>query len=235
MAKPLRLLIVDHQVGPRECLCELVRALGFHTVGVGSPDLALEELERGGFDVLVTGEDLDDLVTGTLLIEEGRRRGLLRDVRCVLLAAHPVAGLPPETSLVMMPQQAERLEQLLRRFEAERRPQALATVDPIRLVLYLRSSTPSSQRALDVVEEALTHFPPGSVALDVRDLSRDPEAPVEHDVVLTPALVREGGGSSEWLMGELDSAAPVVTLLEQAGLTPREPARVARPRSNRPA
>lgn len=234
MPRPPRVLVVDHQVGPRECLVELARALGHEALGVGAPEAALEELERDRFELMVVNQDLDDLVTGALLIEEARRRALLSTTRCVLLCARPLDAPPADTVQLTTPDRTARLEGLLRAL-APSEPVRIGdeTPEAVRLVLYLRTATASSKRAFRAVEQALSLFPPGVVRLDVRDLSVDPEAPVEHDVALTPALVREGPGGAEFLMGELDAPGPVIEFLEAAGLRRQEPARVARPRSNR--
>jgi CheY-like chemotaxis protein len=235
MGQRLRLLVVDHLVGARECFCELMRALGHSAAGAGSPDAALEELERGGFDVLVTHQELDDLVTGSLLIEEARRRGLLDGVHSVLLAARPVARLPTRTTQLNTPREAGRLEQLLASFVVQgHRPRAPSPTDPLRLVLYVRSATASSQRALALVAQALAEFSSDAVTLEIRDLSQDPDVPVDHDVALLPALVPAGAAHLPWLMGEFDSAAAVVRLLERAGLPRLGASPDARPPSSCP-
>lgn len=58
---PRRVLLVEDNTATRTTLERLLQMSGFEVKGVGDADTAIAELDRGGFDVLLTDLDLDGI------------------------------------------------------------------------------------------------------------------------------------------------------------------------------
>jgi CheY-like chemotaxis protein len=112
----LRVLVVEDNDDLRELTCEMIVALGYGSVGVGSAEAALESLRAGGVDAVFTDVQLpgmDGLALARRLVDEG--------MPVVVLTGRAVGDdLPPGARLLYKPFRIDAVEELLAQIAAAR-------------------------------------------------------------------------------------------------------------------
>ena len=95
----MRLLIVEDDQDGREMLTELFRMNAWQV----TPVEAMVELRAGGFDVVISDEDLAG-ASGSAMLREASEAGLLRDVGALMYTAEPGdLELPPGVRVLKKP------------------------------------------------------------------------------------------------------------------------------------
>lgn len=79
---PPRILIVDDETAQMKALCNTLKDRGYETVGFSSPKGALAELERSGFDLLLSDLMMPEM-TGIELLQAALKRS--PDMVCVIM------------------------------------------------------------------------------------------------------------------------------------------------------
>jgi DNA-binding response OmpR family regulator len=82
----MRLLIVEDDRDGREMLAELFRLHAWEVTAVPSVDGGMTELRGGGFDVVISDEELLDR-SGSCMLRDAAREGLLRNVGALVYTA----------------------------------------------------------------------------------------------------------------------------------------------------
>ncbi len=88
-----------------------------------------------------------------------------------------------------------------------------------RLSLYVIGATPHSARAIANLRRICEEHAPGEYELKVVDVTHNPKAAKEHQIVATPTLIREAPLPLRRLVGDM-SRDDVVA--QRLGLPPRE-------------
>ena len=105
----MRLLIVEDDQDGREMLTELFRMQSWHVTPVPDTRAAMVELRAGGFDVITSDEDLDGK-SGSAMLREASREGLLERVGALMYTAEPSQlELPPGVRVLQKPMGITRL------------------------------------------------------------------------------------------------------------------------------
>lgn len=91
----MRLLIVEDDLDGREMLSELFRLHDWEVTAVPSTTSGLELLRSGGFDVVISDEDLCGQ-SGSCMLREADREGLLGNVGVLMYTAEPTDLDVPE-------------------------------------------------------------------------------------------------------------------------------------------
>jgi DNA-binding response OmpR family regulator len=222
----MRLLIVEDDPDGREMLAELFRTHEWIVTAVPSTEAALDELRAGGFEVVISDEDLEGR-SGSGMLCEASEEGLLQNVGVLMYTADPSRlSVPPgvrvlrkplgilrllDEAKAMLPEPADVADRQRVPSSGERRSHN-ATVE---LVLYVTDS-PSSLRALANMRRVLQQMQPARVKVVVHDLAKDPLDPaaVDDSVSFAPVLVKRKPGEAKQFVRDLDSTHSLARLIE---------------------
>ena len=216
----MRLLIVEDDPDGREMLTELFSMHDWTVTAVPSTQAAMNELRAGGFDVVISDENLEGQ-SGSTMLRQASDEGLLRNVGVLMYTAEPgLLELPEGVRVLRKP---TGLAKLLDEAKALAHDEKAVAPEPpsgertrkkrVELVLYVTSS-PSSQRARRTLEEVLATTHPARLKVVVRDLERDPFD--DEQWIDTPMLVKRERGHELPCCGvDLDSAQRLTALIEQ--------------------
>lgn len=155
----MRLLIVEDDPDGRELLAELFKSHAWHVTAVPTTCAALTELRRGGFDVVVSDEDLEGQ-SGSSMLCQASAEGLLRSVGALMYTAESARlEVPAGVRVLRKPLGITILLDAVRAL-AGKSPRATSPgaaerpSKPGQLAVYATES-PSSQRALRELERGL--------------------------------------------------------------------------------
>lgn len=99
----MRLLIVEDDPDGREMLVELFRAHHWDVTAVPTTQAAMAELRGGGFEVVITDEDLDGH-SGSGMLRDAADEGLLQNVGALMYTADPGRlSVPPGVRVLCKP------------------------------------------------------------------------------------------------------------------------------------
>ena len=157
----MRLLIVEDDADGREMLAELFRMHAWDVTAVTTTEAAMVELREGGFDVVISDEDLEGR-SGSSMLREASAAGLLHDIGTIMYTAEPRGlDVPVGCRVLRKPLAIASLLEEANALLPE--PQAQATRPPdsgkrvrqrVELTLYTTDS-PSSQRAVRDLERVI--------------------------------------------------------------------------------
>ena len=237
----MRLLIVEDDQDGREMLAELFRMHEWSVTSVPTTSAAMVELRGGGFDVVISDEDLQGQ-SGSTMLREASAEGLLTNVGVLMYTADPGwLRVPAGVKVLRKPLGLTKLLDEAKAVAPDDTvaPSGAATwgaVTPgqngkrgspvpdsgrrsrsrsVELVLYVTSSD-SSQRALRNLEGVFAKIAPARVRVLVHDLEREPLADsADHDHV-APRLVKTQPGQDPMCFAvELESSQRLTALIEQ--------------------
>jgi DNA-binding response OmpR family regulator len=216
----MRLLIVEDDQDGREMLAELFRIHAWEVTAVPTTEAGMTELRKGGFDVVISDEDLVGS-SGSAMLREASAQGLLRNVGALMYTAEPARlDLPEGERVLQKPIGITRLLDEVQAVVAEpaevRVPSSGARTrkTTIELVLYVTDS-PSSQRALRNLHAVLAEMNPKRVEIVVHNVDRDPldEGAAASRISSTPVLVKRHPGEQLRYVGDLDSTRSLEALI----------------------
>ncbi len=216
----MRLLIVEDDQDGREMLTELFRMHAWDVTPVPSAVAAMVELRAGGFDVILSDENLEG-ASGSAMLREASKEGLLKHVGALMYTAQ--AGqleLPPGVKVLQKPMGISLLVDAVTAaasyppsFGERLKPaSASAKSGPVELVLYVTDS-PQSRRALRTMQSVLDQVNAQRVKVVIRNIEDDPAACSDESIVVAPVLVKKRPGEQERFVGNLDSAPSLAALL----------------------
>jgi hypothetical protein len=84
---------------------------------------------------------------------------------------------------------------------------------PVEMVLYVSPGSPASARAQQNIQGLVARLDPARVALDIRDVSEDPEGAEADRILFIPTLVVRRPLLT-WIVGDLTNADEVVRMLK---------------------
>jgi DNA-binding response OmpR family regulator len=218
----MRLLIVEDDLDGREMLAELFRMHDWIVTAVPSTHAGMNELRAGGFDVIISDENLDGQ-SGSSMLREASEEGLLTTVGALMYTAEPGAlEVPNGVRVLRKPLAITRLLDEVNALAPEvidGAPTPSSGARPrkgrVELVLYVTSSA-SSQRALDSLQQVLAEKHPARVQLVVHDLERDPRQELARHIPFAPMLVKkEQGRELQRFVGDLESRTRLTKIIEE--------------------
>jgi DNA-binding response OmpR family regulator len=214
----MRLLIVEDDQDGREMLTELFRMHAWDVTPVPSTAEAMVELRAGGFDVVISDENLAG-ASGSAMLREASEEGLLQDVGALMYTAEPgQLELPPGVRVLQKPLGIARLLDAVAAAvsdapgSGERLKAKPKQRSPVELVLYVNDSAPS-RRALRAMQRALDEVNASHVKVIIRNIEEEPLESEDDDIAVTPVLVKNRPGEPERFVGNLDSARSLAALI----------------------
>jgi DNA-binding response OmpR family regulator len=228
-----RILLVEDDEDTRQLLALALSGEDYAVDQASTAAQGLERLRRTAYQLVLTDYDLPGM-TGSAMLKEAARQGLLRAAATVVVTAHPSPeGVEPAGLMRKPLQLAEFLKQvrhILVGMTGE-------TADPavpgggavpvgephpqVELVLYVTADSAACQRARSHLVSALSAFDPSQIRLDICDVGQDPQRGEADHVVFTPTLVTRCGGVANWVLGDLGDRTMLIDLLHVYGVEPR--------------
>ncbi len=229
---PARILYVEDDEDIRDTLTMLLEHEGYQVTALPDAALAIEELARSRFDLLLTDFQLPDR-DAAWLIRTATERGVLADTPVIVLSgAHEPGGIEGYRFLHKPVSQ----EALLAAFDdamprratpTSARPRVV-TDTALRLVLYVSGDAPSARAARRNLLRVLGDVAPERVDVTVHDISagRSWVSAAEQDrVVVVPTLVRRWPPPRVCIAGDLSDVDRVRAAVLPAELVAPGPAR----------
>lgn len=166
--------------------------------------------------------------TGSWMLQEATRLGLLTDTVAVIVTAHPDVRDLADVQVISKPLDLDEFLEQVRGILA-------VTLDAgdgktmggeannagshrVELVLYISSASPASIQAHRNLERLLSHFESSQVKCSVRDLVREPFAGEEDRIAFTPTLVKRFPEPRMWVLGNLRETEILSDLLRVCGV-----------------
>lgn len=165
--------------------------------------------------------------TGTWMLHEAARQGLMEGTDALIVTAHPNVGQLTGVQVVAKPLDLDAfLEQVRRILSTCTRGTSdgpgSSRRHRVELVLYVSSESVASTQARRNLERLLARFEPSHINVTVCDLSLAPLAGEADRVAFTPTLVRRYPEPRMWVLGNLREADIVADMLRAAGVGRKE-------------
>jgi DNA-binding response OmpR family regulator len=230
---PTRLLYVEDDDDLRDMIAlEFVDA-GFDVTAVSSAETALEELQRSGYDILLTDYNLTG-ETGRWLLEQASLKGLLQQTAAMVLTSERspagVSGYKVLSKPIDFGVLLATISDAIGRLLPAQPVVNLGAPPPaeLELVLYVTSTSQDSHKAIRNLHRALKPYDPHRFRLTIVDVAHGGDDAwyqgLEEDrIIVTPTLVRRRPGPKTWIVGTLAPIDAVEQLLASAfGLQEQE-------------
>jgi CheY-like chemotaxis protein len=227
VAKPgtTTILIVEDQDDVRRMLATALALEGHRTDEAANAAEGLTRLKQCRYQLVLSDYAMPG-GTGSWMLQEATRLGLLDHTAAVIITAHPDVDPPPGVVVIPKPLDLDDfLEQLRRLFDIIDERDHPTTDKPhqykVELVLYVSSASSASRQARISVELVLADFDMSQVRYSVHDLVTEPLAGAADRITFTPTLVRRYPAPRVWLLGGLRDRHIVADQLRACGVASR--------------
>lgn len=231
-----RILVVEDQDDVRRMLVTALEIDGHDVDEADSALAGLKRLQQRRYNLVLSDYAMPG-GTGTWMLHEADRLGLMADAEALIITAHPDIRELADVEVITKPLDLdfflEQVRKLLVSRQAERVPVSarsasdVALMDrengsprqhKVELVLYVSSASPVCAQAQHNIERLLTRFDASQVKFSVCDLVREPLAGDADRIAFTPTLVKKYPEPKMWLVGNLRNAEVLADLLRVAGV-----------------
>lgn len=170
--------------------------------------------------------------TGTWMLHEASRLGLMEHTVALIVTAHPDVRDLQDVEVIRKPLDLDFFLEQVRRTLAggsshgagrSKRSSAggRASRHRVELVLYVSSSSAASVQARRNLERLLERFDSSQLKFTICDLEKDPTAGEADRIAFTPTLVKRYPEPKMWVLGNLKHPEIVADLLNVYGVDPR--------------
>lgn len=230
--QPARILVVEDQDDVRRLLVTALEIDGYAVEEAASANDGLKRLQEARYNLVLSDYAMPG-GTGTWMIHEATRRGLMEGTLALIVTAHPDVRELANVEVISKPLDLDHFLGQVRRLLGARGEHAV-TPSPhaaegyaygshrVELVLYVSSSSPASTQAKRNLERLLQRFDTAQVKFTLCDLGRDPLAGEADRIAFTPTLVKRYPEPKMWVLGNLREADIVGDLLRVCGVDARE-------------
>ena len=170
--------------------------------------------------------------TGTWMLHEATRRGLLDNTVALIVTAHPDQRDLTDVAVITKPLDLDYFLEQIRRLLAEAAPTADGAAHPmgeretslhkVELTLYVSSASPACVQARRNLERLLERFDASQVKFTICDLVREPLAGEADRIAFTPTLVKRYPEPRMWVLGNLREPQIIADLLRLCGVDAKE-------------
>jgi CheY-like chemotaxis protein len=234
-ATPARILVVEDQHDVRRMLVTALEIEGYRVDEAASGAEGLNRLQEARYSLVLSDYAMPG-GTGTSMLHEATRLGLMDSTVALIVTAHPDVRELSQVEVIRKPLDLDFfLEQVRRILEAapgsggpSRDEGTMSGAgEPvgehrIELVLYISAASPASIQARRNLERLLAGFEATQVGLTVCDLTRDPLAGDADRVAFTPTLVKRYPEPRMWVLGNLRETELLSDLLRVCGVDAKE-------------
>ena len=228
-----RILVVEDQEDVRRMLVTALEIEGHAVAEAANANEGLQRLRDGRFNLVLSDYAMPG-GTGTWMLHEASRLGLMDDTVALIVTAHPEVTDLAEVEVITKPLDLDFfLEQVRRVLASGGAGGVAAGPDPgrrgaqrvahrVELVLYISSASPASIQARRNLERLLAVFNQSQVKFTVCDLVADPRGGDADRIAFTPTLVKRYPEPRMWVLGNLRDSDIVADLLRMCGVDARE-------------
>jgi hypothetical protein len=165
--------------------------------------------------------------TGTWMLHEATRRGLMNRTAAMIVTAHPDIRDFADILVISKPLDLDIFLEQVRRILSEadggveNQPTAAAGAalpHKVELVLYVSSASAASMQAKLNLERVLRHVDTAQIKVTICDLVRDPLAGDADRISFTPTLVKRYPEPRMWVLGNLRDPEVLTDLLRVCGV-----------------
>ena len=229
-----RILIVEDQDDVRRMLATALGIEGHQVDEAGTAAEGLKCLQQTSYDLVLTDYAMPG-GTGTWMLQEASRQGLMSGTVALIVTAHPDVRELQDVEVISKPLDLDnflnQVKHILASGRQERVSPPASAEDTsrsgvrnrhrIELVLYVSSASPNCVTARSNLERLLEQFEASQVRYKVCDLERDPFAGEADRIAFTPTLVKRYPEPKMWVLGNLREPQIVADLLRACGVEPK--------------
>ena len=239
--QPARILVVEDQDDVRRMLVTALEIDGHAVDEADSAPAGLKRLHETHYNLVLSDYAMPG-GTGTWMLHEANRLGLMSDSVALIITAHPDVRDLADVEVISKPLDLDFfLEQVRRLLDTRQRaaassnggnrhsPRGESVHEPsqrsgttkVEFVLYVSSASPTSMQAQRNIERLVAQFDRSQLKLTICDLVRDPLAGEADRIAFTPTLVKKYPEPKMWLVGNLRDSEILVDLLRVCGVDPK--------------
>ena len=230
-----RILVVEDQEDVRRMLVTALEIEGHAVAEAANAAEGLQRLREARYNLVLSDYAMPG-GTGTWMLHEASRLGLMDDTVALIVTAHPEVKDLAEVEVITKPLDLDFfLDQVRRVLASEgangggkgptpRRqgPKRASRAHRVELALYISSASPASIQACRNLERLLSDFDQSQVKFTVCDLVTNPRGGEADRVAFTPTLVKRYPEPRMWVLGNLKDSDIVADLLRMCGVDARE-------------
>jgi CheY-like chemotaxis protein len=211
-----RILVVEDQDDVRRLVATALEIEGYEVHEAANAQEGLRRLRQRRYHLVLTDYAMPG-GTGTWMLREAERLGLLAGTAAMIVTAHPDVRELSDVTVVNKPLDLDNFLERVRSVVPLPRSPEGAKPQPIELVLYISSTSPASIRARQNLEELLSRFESSRITCTVVDLVTDPMAGDADRISFTPTLVKRSPGPRTWVLGNLQNPSILTDILQASG------------------
>jgi DNA-binding NtrC family response regulator len=224
--QPARILVVEDQEDVRRMLVTALEIEGHHVAEAANARDGLKHLQEARYNLVLSDYAMPG-GTGTWMLHEATRQGLMDGTVALIITAHPDIRDLADVEVISKPLDLDSFLAQVRRLLAETvvhdepestRGDAGQPRPKVELVLYVSSESPTSIHARRNLERLLAQFDSAQVKCTVCDLGRDPFAGEADRIAFTPTLVKRFPEPRMWVLGNLREPEILADLLRVCGV-----------------
>jgi CheY-like chemotaxis protein len=234
-----RILVVDDQDDVRRMLVTALEIDGHQVDEADSAPAGLRKLHESSYHLVLSDYAMPG-GTGTWMLHEANRLGLMADAVALIITAHPDVRDLADVEVITKPLDLDFFLEQVRRLLVSRHSTAGNPKTTVRgngdhrdgqngpgarhkveFVLYVSSASPASVQAQRNVERLLSQFNDDQVKYTVCDLVGEPLAGEADRICFTPTLVKRFPEPKMWLVGNLREPEMLEDLLRVSGVDPK--------------
>ncbi|HET7220110.1 MAG TPA: response regulator [Vicinamibacterales bacterium] len=227
--KSPRILVVEDQEDVRRMMATALEIEGYRVDEAANAQDGLRQLRTQRYDLVLSDYAMPG-GTGTWMLAEAVRFGLMRETPALIVTAHPDVRELANVAVINKPLDLDyfldEVRHLVGPSQRSARWSSDFRIDPIadehaeavELVLYVSSTSPASIEAQRNLELLLQSVDRTRVRWTVVDLATNPWAGAADRVAFTPTLVKRSPGPPAWVLGNLRDRTIVANLLRASGI-----------------
>jgi len=214
-----KILVVEDQEDVRRMVATALEIEGYEVDEAANAHEGLRHLERKNYQLVLSDYAMPG-GTGTWMLKEADRRGLMHEAAAVIVTAHPDVSELAGVAVINKPLDLDSFLDQVRKlvYPADACNESRAVQHRLELVLYISSRSPASMRARKNLNRALEKIDKSHVKLSIVDLVDRPLAGETDGITFTPTLVRHRPGPRMWIVGSLNDSRALSDLIRTSGL-----------------
>ena len=234
--EPARILVVEDQDDVRRMLVTALELEGHIVDEAATASDGLKCLQQAKYTLVLSDYAMPG-GTGTWMLHEASRQGLMDRTVALIVTAHPDVRELAHVEVITKPLDLDNFLDQVRQIlagapapapflpahtEDDQRTAVRSTRHRVELVLYISCASPASIQARRNLEQLLEQFDVGQVKYSICDLGRDPFAGEADRIAFTPTLVKRYPEPKMWVLGYLRQPEIIGDLLRACGVDAKE-------------
>jgi CheY-like chemotaxis protein len=221
-----RILVVEDQEDVRRMVATALEIEGYHVDEAANAQEGLQQLSQRHYHLVLSDYAMPG-ETGTWMLQEAGRRGLMDRTAAMIVTAHPDVRELADVAVINKPLDLDYFLEQIRTILAsspavDELPRAKPAEDkPVKadLILYISSTSSTSIQARRNLDRLIGGFDASQIKCTVVDLVEDPLAGEADRIAFTPTLVKRHPGPRTWVLGNLRNHQILIDLLQTCGVS----------------